>query len=119
MAINYYDLLTRQEEARSEFGRLLRKWRVANKWTRWDPARLAESEGLHIIHGMIAPASWTDMEKGDCWYPCNFLGLGWLNHQPNIVAIGSAEYQNLLWGPTDFFAFYCGLQTTPWTWRHP
>jgi hypothetical protein len=117
MAINYEDLLARQEEARAEFGRVLREWRTMNYWSVWDPARLAESKGFSPVpYGL-----WADLEAGTHGNlsPMVFIGLAILNEQPGIVAIGSAEYQNLLWGPTDFWALYCGLQTTPWAWRYP
>ena len=107
MAINYEDLLARQEEARVEFGRVLREWRQINEWSVWDPARL--------------DGSWTNIELGayNELSPLIFIDLGRLNEQPGIVAISSAEYTDLLWSPVEFWALYCGLQTKPWAWRYP
>lgn len=115
MAINYEDLLARQEEARAEFGRVLREWRRRNGWKVWDPARLAEYRGF----SPVAYGLWGDLEQGvhGELSPRIFIALGVLNDQPGIVA--AANCNGSLWGPIDFWALYCGLHTAPWRWREP
>lgn len=114
MGINYTDLLTRQGKARAEFRRVLREWRRLNGWRVWDLQKLAESKGFSLD-----TCGWGDLEHGIYGElsPIIFIGLGRLNEEPGIIA--AANCNGSLWGPTEFWALYCGLQAAPWAWLHP
>lgn len=107
--MSYEALLAEQAEHRRAFGWMLIRWRAANDWTLYDPARLGETKGFRLVpYGM-----WQQLEQGRAGelQSSTFMALGELNrHAP--VPIGD-------WTPMEFWACYCGLLPVPARWRQP
>lgn len=117
MSISYDSLLAEQAEHRAAFGWMLRRWTAANNWSTYDPARLAESRGFRPVpYGL-----WQQLERGTAGelQSVTFMALGELNQQPGIVPLGDWDGEATRWGPTEFWACYCGLRPVPARWRQP
>ena len=117
MSISYDSLLAEQAKHRAAFGWMLIRWRAANDWRVYDPARLAESNGfLAVSYGL-----WRRLELGAAGElkVATFMALGELNRQPGITWIGDWDGETTRWGPTEFWACYCGLRPVPARWRQP
>lgn len=111
--ITYESLLTEQAKHRAAFGRMLRGWRVANDWTFYGPAQLAEIRGFRpVSYGL-----WRKIENANAGQlqSTTFFALGELNqHAP--VPLGDWDGETTRWGPTEFWACYCGLRPVPARW---
>lgn len=108
--ITYETLLAEYAKHRAAFGWMLCHWRAANNWGIYGPSRLAESRGFRPVpYGL-----WQQLESGAAGelQSATFMALGELNQQPDIAQIVG-------WGPTDFWACYCGLRPVPARWRLP
>ena len=115
--ITYEQLLAEQAEHRTAFGRMLCRWSAANGWTCYGPARLAEARGFRPVpYGL-----WQQLELGLAGelQSVTFMALGELNQQPDIVPLGDWDGETTRWGPTEFWACYCGLRPVPARWREP
>lgn len=113
MAINYESLLAEQVKHRAAFAWMLVRWRAANDWGIYGPSRLAERRGFRPVpYGL-----WQQMERGTAGelQSVTFMALGELNqHAP--VPLGDWDGETTRWGPTEFWACYCGLRPVPKRW---
>lgn len=117
MTITYESLLADQAKHRAAFGWMLIRWRAANDWTCYGPARLAETRGFRPVpYGL-----WQQLERGTAGelQSVTFMALGELNQQAGIVPLGDWDGETTRWGPVEFWACYCGLRPVPARWRQP
>lgn len=114
--ITYEQLLAEQDKHRTAFGWMLIRWRAANDWRVYDPAWLGEARGFRPVpYGL-----WQQLERGAAGelQSTTFMALSELNqHAP--VPLGDWDGETTRWGPTEFWACYCGLQPVPARWRQP
>jgi hypothetical protein len=114
--ITYEQLLAEQAEHRQAFGWMLIRWRAANDWGIYGPARLAERRGFRAVpYGL-----WQQLERGTAGelQSVTFMALGELN-QHAAVPLGDWDGEATTWTPTEFWACYCGLLPVPVRWRQP
>lgn len=114
MTINYESLLAEQAKHRVAFGWMLVRWRATNDWGIFSPAQLAESRGFRPVpYGL-----WQQLERGAAGelQSVTFMALGELNQQAGIVPLGDWDGETTRWGPTEFWACYCGLRPVPKRW---
>lgn len=114
MVISYEGLLAEQSEHRKSFGWMLVRWRAVNDWGIYGPSRLAETRGFRPVpYGL-----WQQLERGAAGELQNvtFMALAELNQQPGIVPLGDWDGETTRWGPTEFWACYCGLRPVPARW---
>ena len=117
MSISYDSLLAEQAKHRAAFGWMLRRWRAANNWSWYGPAQLAEARGFRPVpYGL-----WRELEDANAGQLQStvFMALGELNQQPGIMQLGDWDGETTRWGPTEFWACYCGLRPVPARWGQP
>ena len=115
--ITYEQLLAEQAKHRAAFGLMLCRWGAANGWTYYGPASLAEARGFRPVpYGL-----WQQLERGTAGelQSVTFMALGELNQQPGIVPLSDWDGETTRWGPTEFWACYCGLRPVPARWGQP
>jgi hypothetical protein len=116
MTITYEALLAEQAKHRAAFGWMLIRWRAANDWGIYGPARLAERRGFRAVpYGL-----WHQLERGLAGelQTSTFMALGELNQRAR-VPLGDWDGTTTIWTPMEFWACYCGLLPVPARWRQP
>jgi hypothetical protein len=131
VAITYAELLERQEENRTAFGRMLLNWRRTNGWTQYTACSWAEEAGFEAIsYGNL---SVIEQGKAGELRQKAFWQLGELNRRiaekdwgpvksqaikeklENAIPLGDDE--SPAWTPLELWACYCGLREVPAAFR--
>ena len=118
-----------QDQAATEFGRMLRRWRKLNGWTQYTARRWADEAGLGDA---IRHSGLSELERGITRSPRNivFLSLANLNalvHQGDFKGVRSRDLLDQLkgsqaicddatgepWLPEHFWACHAGLLAPP------
>ena len=128
MSTTYSLVQEAQAAAASEFGRMLRRWRMANGWTQYTAKRWATEAGLHDL---VRHSGLSELERAVTRSPRNvvFLSLANLNlliAEKRFNGVRSRDLMDQLegsrpivddngvpWGPTEFWACHCGLLPVP------
>ena len=134
MATTYSLIKEAQDQAATEFGRMLRRWRRQNGWTQYTARRWADEAGLGEL---IRHSGLSELERGITRSPRNvvFLSLANLNalvHQGDFKGVRSRDLLDQLkgsqaicdeagqpWGPSEFWACHAGLLLPPEALRAP
>ena len=116
-----------REEALRRFGRLVRRWRVANGWTQYLGERLLQECGIPSL----TPSNWSTIESGKAgnMNPGTLFRLAELNRRvadKDFPGAHTRELRDWLedsrailtvdgqpWGPPEFFAALVGLLEPP------
>ena len=127
MATTYSLIRAQQAQAGIEFGKMLRRWRVANGWTQYTARRWADEAG----HPSISHSGISELEQGKTKAPraAVFLSLAELNERVANADFAGVRSRDLLdqlkgsipiahedgrpWGPADFFECHTGLRAAP------
>lgn len=127
MSTSYSLIRAQQGEAAIEFGRMLRRWRVANGWTQYTARRWADEAG----HPSISHSGISELEQGKTKAPRTavFLSLAELNQRVadgDFTGVRSRDLMDQLkgsipiahedgtpWGPGDFWECHAGLRAAP------
>jgi transcriptional regulator with XRE-family HTH domain len=131
MTTTYSLIKQAQDQAATEFGRMLRRWRKLNGWTQYTARRWADEAGLGEL---IRHSGLSELERGITRSPRNvvFLSLANLNalvHQGDFKGVRSRDLLDQLkgsqaicddttgepWQPEDFWACHAGIKAPP-TW---
>ena len=128
MTTTYSLIKQQQDEAATEFGRMIRRWRKQNGWTQYTAKRWADEAGLG---GVIRHSGLSELERGITRSPRNvvFLSLANLNgliHRQEFKGVRSRDLLDQLkgsqaicdeagqpWGPSEFWACHAGLLLPP------
>lgn len=127
MATSYSLIRAQQADAAIQFGKMLRRWRVANNWTQYTAKRWAEEAG----HPSISHSGLSELEQAKTRAPRAgvFLSLAELNERVANADFSGVRSRDLLdqlkgsipiahedgrpWGPADFWECHCGLRAAP------
>ena len=129
MTTTYSLIKAAQDEAATEFGRMIRRWRKANGWTQYTAKRWANEAGLGDV---IRHSGLSELERGITKSPRSvvFLSLANLNalvHRGEFKGVRSRDLLDQLkgsqaicdeatgepWGPEAFWACHAGLLAPP------
>jgi len=127
----YEELLQRQDEDRSAFGRMLLNWRRRNGWTQYTACSWAEQAGFETIsYGNLSvieqgkagelrqKAFWQLWElnrriAAEDWGPIKDQELK--DKLKGAVPLGDGDCE--VWGPVEFWSCYGGLRDVPEAFR--
>lgn len=116
-----------QAAAWARFGRMLRRWRIANGWTQYLGERIQKDLGI----ASLIPSNWSNIENGKAGQmkPSTFWKLAELNsrvHYNDWPPIHNRDLKDWLsdsrsivneqgepWGPSEFWCCATGLTTPP------
>ena len=129
MTTTYSLIKQQQDEAATEFGRMIRRWRKANGWTQYTAKRWADEAGLGEL---IRHSGLSELERGITRSPRNvvFLSLANLNrlvHEQQFKGVRSRDLLHQLkdsqaicdessgepWGPEAFWLCHAGIKAPP------
>ena len=129
MTTTYSLIKQQQDEAATEFGRMIRRWRRSNGWTQYTAKRWADEAGLGDV---IRHSGLSELERGITKSPRSvvFLSLANLNalvHQGTFTGVRSRDLLSQLrgsraicdentgepWGPREFWACHAGIEPPP------
>jgi transcriptional regulator with XRE-family HTH domain len=127
MSTSYSLIRAQQDQAAVEFGKMLRRWRVANGWTQYTAQRWADEAG----HPTISCSGLSELEQAKTKQPraAVYLSLAELNERiarEDFTGVRSRDLRDQLegsipiahedgtpWGPEDFWACHTGLRAAP------
>jgi hypothetical protein len=131
MNCTYSELVARQDENRSAFGRMLLSWRLRNGWTQYTVCNWAKEVGFEAIsYGNL---SVIEQGKAGELRQKAFWQLGEINRRLEEKDWGPVKTQAIkerlegakplgdhacpVWGPVQFWSCYCGLRAVPEAFR--
>lgn len=125
--LSYESLLATQQQARTAFGAMMRRWRIQNKWTQYTVHKWAIEAGFEAIsYGNL---SVIEQGKAGELRQKAFFQLEELNRRLATQNWGSVKSQEIkdklkdakpligdngkLWDAVDFWTCYVGLMPAP------